>query len=265
MNETIYKLKRLAITRYGQKWLDMRFTKNLRVRLDHELEIIEATGTEDFFLSFIRQGDEAKKQGEYYLKGLANSSFLLYCTNTTAVNPILWKLPFERFLNPLNISGPYFEIVFVPKRILTEKDWDEDAEKLLIRLALENGHLFEDILDSKRNFPTIHRYQFAEEVLQETGYNLVWQEQLIELFYRVGGFSYAEADLFRRDIAKKNMGKIYGEVRRRFLEHATHIGYDWKWASDFFHYLVTNSSYLPCKAHYAALAVHTTFENSDER
>ncbi len=264
MNEKIHKLKHLAIERYGRKYLDMRFTKNLRVRLNHELKIIDETRTEDFFLSFIQQGDEAKQKGDYYVKGTANCSFLLYCTNTTAVNPILWDLPFERFLNPLLVNGPYFEIVFAPKRILPEENLDTEIEKLPIRFALENGQLFEDILDHKRNFPAIHRYQFAEEVLQETGYNLVWQEQLIELLCRIGGFSYAEADLFRRDIAKRHMKKIYGDVRRRFLEHATHVGYDWTWASDFFHYLVTISYYLPCKAFYAALAAHTIFQDFDE-
>lgn len=263
MNEKIYKLKRLAIKRYGRKYLDMRFTKNLRVRLNHELEIIEETETEDYFLSFIKQGDEAKQQGVYYVKGTANCSFLLYCTNTTAVNPLLWELPFERFVNPFLVGEPYFEIVFAPKRILTEAEADIGCDKLLIHLAHENGHLPEDIF--KRNFPAIHRYQFAEEVLANTEYNLVWQEQQLELFHRIGGFSYTEADLFRRDIAKQHMKKIYGEVRRRFLEHATCIGYDWTWASDFFHYLVTISLYLPCKAFYAALAVHTTFEYTDER
>ncbi len=262
MNEKIYKLKQLAISRYGQKWLDMRFTKNLRVRLNHELEMIEETKKEDCFLSFIRQGDDAKKQGDYYVKGLANCSFLLYCTDTTAVNPLLWNLPFERFWNPLLAGDPYFEIVYAPKRIITEKDWGKDAEKLLIKLALESGHLLEDIIYWV--FPAIHRYQFAEEVLENTDYNLIWQEQLMELFYRIGGFSYAEADLFRRDIAKKHMKKIYREVRRRFLEHATHVGYDWKWANDFFHYLVQKSYWLPTKAHYAALAVHTRFQDFDD-
>lgn len=261
MNEKIHKLKRLAIERYGQKWLDMRFTKNLRVRLNHELEIIEEMEAEDLFLDFIKQGDEAKQQGGYYVNGVANCSFLLYCTNTTAVNPILWDLPFERFLNPLLVNGPYFEIVFAPKRILPEENLDTEIEKLPIRFALENGHLLEDIF--KQNFPAIHRYQFVEEVLENTEYHLVWQEQLMELFHRIGGFSYAEADLFRRDIAKKHIKKIYGDVRRRFLEHATNVGYDWSWASDFYHYLITNSDYLPCKAHYAALAVHTTVRDFD--
>lgn len=260
MNGKNYKLKRLAIIRYGQKRLDMRFTKNLSTRLNHELKIIEETGTEDFFLDCIKQGDEARKQGDYYVNGTANCSFLFYCTNTTAVNPIICKLPFERFCNPLLAGDPYFEIVFAPKRILAEEDLD--FEKLLIQLAFENGHLSEDVFDRKHTFPAIHCYRFAEEVLQETRYTLVWQEQLIELLYRIGGFTYTEADYFRRDMAKKHMKKIYGEVRNRFLKHATHVGYDWKWASDFFHYLVTSSDYLPCKAYYAALAVHTSFQDS---
>lgn len=251
MNDKIQKLNRLAISRHGQKRLDMRFTKDMRARLNHELEIIEKTQTEDDFLSFIQQGDKAKSKGDYYVKGIANCSFLLYCTNTTTVNPLAFGLPFER----LRINDPYFEIVFAPKRILTEEEKNIEIENLLVKFAMATEQFSADVLDQKYGYP-INGYPFVEKILKPTGGILIWQEQLMELFYRVGGFSYAEADVIRRDIAKKHMKKIYGEVRRRFLEFAMHVGYDYGWVDGFFRYIVERSPYLPTKAHYAVLAFY---------
>jgi DNA polymerase III alpha subunit len=264
MNEKIQKLKQLAITRYGQKQLDMRFTKNMRIRLNHELEMIENMKFADLFWSFIKFCDESKERGDYYVVGYANCSFLFYCTNTTAVNPLAFRLPFERFLNPCRICYPYFEIAFEPKFILTEQEEKMTREKLCVIRAIENKQLPADALDVKYAYWGIQGYPFVEEILKETNGVLIWQEQLLELLHRVGGFSYGEADIIRRQMAKKHQSELFGEVRPKFLQHAVQVGCDYKWADGFFHYIYEERSpYLPMKANYAALVMHTTTTESE--
>ncbi|WP_214778172.1 DNA polymerase III subunit alpha [Exiguobacterium sp. s22] len=57
------------------------------------------------------------------------------------------------------------------------------------------------------------------EIMKPTYGVLVYQEQVMKLLRKLGGYSYAEADLVRRAIAKKEVGMIERE-RERFLNQA---------------------------------------------
>ncbi|MBQ6458557.1 MAG: DNA polymerase III subunit alpha [Exiguobacterium sp.] len=59
----------------------------------------------------------------------------------------------------------------------------------------------------------------VEDVMRPTYGVLVYQEQVMKLLRKLGGYSYAEADLVRRAIAKKDTGTIARE-RERFLQQA---------------------------------------------
>ena len=64
-------------------------------------------------------------------------------------------------------------------------------------MAIERGFVTQEQIP-----PLVSRnYQFVDAVLAESNGHTIWQEQVIELLYRVGGFSYAEADLLRREAA----------------------------------------------------------------
>lgn len=73
---------RIAKTRFGG--LD----KAEKIRLSDELQIIEDTSTEKYFIDIIAMADEEKKHGDFYMPGSFNCSFLLYCAGATAINPI---------------------------------------------------------------------------------------------------------------------------------------------------------------------------------
>ena len=60
----------------------------------------------------------------------------------------------------------------------------------------------------------------AEEILRETNGHLVFQEQAMRLLHEIGGFSYADADMVRRELAK---GHFQGDgkcVEEPFFDRA---------------------------------------------
>ena len=66
--------------------------------------------------------------------------------------------------------------------------------ELTIKRAIEYGFIKEELLKRSADHPPALRYQFIEDFLFESNGNIIWQEQVIEQLYRMGGLSYAEAD-----------------------------------------------------------------------
>ncbi|WP_215142457.1 DNA polymerase III subunit alpha [Exiguobacterium qingdaonense] len=71
----------------------------------------------------------------------------------------------------------------------------------------------------KHGMPYQPIHPAVEEVMKPTYGVLVYQEQVMRLLRKLGGYSYAEADLVRRAIAKKDTDMIQRE-RERFLREA---------------------------------------------
>ena len=108
--------------------------------------------------------------------------------------------------------------------------------------------------ENSKNYPPSGNYQFVKEVLENSEGIIVWQEQVIELLHRMGGFSYAEADILRRDSAKglwKNT-EWYSTRRRIFLAHAVSCGYDFRFADKYFRYIFEANHHARLKAAVAA-------------
>ncbi|MGL5977840.1 MAG: DNA polymerase III subunit alpha [Erysipelotrichaceae bacterium] len=87
-------------------------------RLLYELDIVTSKQFEDYFLivyDFIRY---AKLQGIYVGpgRGSAAGSLISYCLGITGVDPIAYRLVFERFLNPERLSMPDIDIDFPDNR-----------------------------------------------------------------------------------------------------------------------------------------------------
>lgn len=91
---------------------------------------------------------------------------------------------------------------------------------------------------SKKYLPS-GNYQFVKEVLEDSEDIIVWQEQGMELLHRMGGFSYAEADILRSEGGKGLWKKSewYSPRRKKFLEHAIFCGYDYYFADKYFRYI----------------------------
>lgn len=90
----------------------------LSQRLNYELDIIIRMGYTDYFLivwDFIRKAREMGVEVGPG-RGSGSASLAAYCLGITVVDPMRFKLLFERFLNPERISMPDFDIDFCYER-----------------------------------------------------------------------------------------------------------------------------------------------------
>jgi DNA polymerase-3 subunit alpha len=108
--------------RYGVDYTDDRRTeglaRTLSERLDYELEVIASTGFLDYFLVVWDFIDWAKSQGIPVGPGRGSGAGCLvaYLLGITNLDPLRFKLLFERFLNPERVSPPDFDIDFCMRR-----------------------------------------------------------------------------------------------------------------------------------------------------
>ena len=109
----IYLSEKGAAERYGKS-----FPREVRERLDRELEIITRTGYSGYFLITWDFVDWAKRQGIPVGpgRGSASGSIVSYSLGITNVDPLKFDLLFERFLNPDRISMPDIDIDFCYER-----------------------------------------------------------------------------------------------------------------------------------------------------
>ncbi len=83
---------------------------------------------------------------------------------------------------------------------------------------------------------------------------IVYQEQVMQIFREIAGYSFGHADVVRRAISKKKQGVLDGE-RQAFLEGAEKKGISKKDAEDLFEDIVSFANYAFNKSHAAAYAV----------
>ena len=109
------------MARYGQLEQfkqDQAYKNNLYERLAYELAIIEKMGFSDYFLivwDFIRFAREKHiRVGPG--RGSAGGSLVAYTLYITDIDPIKYKLLFERFLNPERVTMPDIDIDFDDER-----------------------------------------------------------------------------------------------------------------------------------------------------
>lgn len=89
-----------------------------RERMEYELSVIEKTGFASYFLIVQDFVNWAKDNGVVVGpgRGSAAGSFVAYLTGITNIDPLEYKLLFERFLNPERISMPDVDMDFADTR-----------------------------------------------------------------------------------------------------------------------------------------------------
>jgi len=110
--------------RYGvdynhpDKAADPALAKTLLERLDYELSIIGKTGFLDYFLVVWDFIHWAKEHGIPVGPGRGSGAgcIVAYLLGITNLDPLRFKLLFERFLNPERVSPPDFDIDFCMRR-----------------------------------------------------------------------------------------------------------------------------------------------------
>ncbi|MBI2618193.1 DNA polymerase III subunit alpha [Candidatus Kaiserbacteria bacterium] len=101
----------------GIKRRGLKKTKEITERLEYELGIIKAKGYAPYFLVVADLLNYAhKKEILTTIRGSVAGSLVTYLSGITTVNPLEYKLPFERFLNPERPSAPDIDMDFADNR-----------------------------------------------------------------------------------------------------------------------------------------------------
>ena len=99
-----------------QRGLERRYgtvTPELQTRLDYELGVILSMGYAGYFLIVADFIAFARAEGiQTTCRGSAPGSIVTYTLGITPVDPILYQLPFERFLNPDRVTMPDIDVDF---------------------------------------------------------------------------------------------------------------------------------------------------------
>lgn len=100
------------------EWEDPAFQQKAQARLDFELSTIQQMGFSDYFLivwDFIRHSHQVGIMTGPG-RGSSAGSLVAYVLKITNVDPLKYKLIFERFLNPERITMPDIDIDFNDER-----------------------------------------------------------------------------------------------------------------------------------------------------
>lgn len=109
------ELERIAYEGIDKRGL--HHSREVIERLEYELEVIKNKGYSQYFLVV---ADLLKYAAEHNIfsntRGSVAGSMVSYLTGITKVNPIEYKLPFERFLNPERPSAPDIDMDLADNR-----------------------------------------------------------------------------------------------------------------------------------------------------
>ena len=109
------KLRELAYA--GFERLDIKETPEIKERVEYELKIIFDKGYSPYFLVVGDLLNYAKENGILSaIRGSVAGSMVTYLLGITNIDPIEYKLPFERFLNPFRPSPPDIDMDFADNR-----------------------------------------------------------------------------------------------------------------------------------------------------
>jgi DNA polymerase III subunit alpha len=109
----------LKVTAYeGVPWRGLSLDdEEVKTRLDYELEVIKNKGYAKYFLVVGDLLRESRERGILTtIRGSVAGSLTTYVLGITNVNPLEYKLPFERFLNPQRPSAPDIDMDYADDR-----------------------------------------------------------------------------------------------------------------------------------------------------
>ena len=112
-----YAEKLRELTYAGFERLELKETPALKERVEYELKIISDKGYEPYFLVVGDLLRHAKENGILTtIRGSVAGSMVTYLLGITNVDPIAYKLPFERFLHSRRPSAPDIDMDFADNR-----------------------------------------------------------------------------------------------------------------------------------------------------
>ncbi len=143
-------LRNLCISRMKNRF--SKVTDEIQTRLDYELDVIAKKGYSTYFLIVQDFVNWAKNQ-EIAVgpgRGSAAGSLVAYVLKITELNPLEFKLPFERFLNPQRPSPPDIDMDFADNRrdeviaYVTHKYGEEKVAQIITFGTMESRQAIRD-------------------------------------------------------------------------------------------------------------------------
>ncbi len=109
-------LRKMVMERAPGKYKEI--TDEVKERIDYELDIINTKGYSTYFLIVQDFVNWAKQNGIGVGpgRGSAAGSIIGFILNITGIDPLYFRLPFERFLNPFRPSPPDIDLDFADDR-----------------------------------------------------------------------------------------------------------------------------------------------------
>ncbi|MES3004520.1 MAG: DNA polymerase III subunit alpha [Patescibacteria group bacterium] len=105
------------ITEAGIETRGLQRTPEILERMNYELEVIKTKGYAPYFLVVSDLLDFAHKNGILTtIRGSVAGSLVTYLSHITNVDPLMYNLPFERFLNPERPSAPDVDMDYADNR-----------------------------------------------------------------------------------------------------------------------------------------------------
>ncbi len=101
----------------GVAWRGLTYEGAVKERLDYELDVIKMKGYATYFLVVGDLLRAAREKGILTtIRGSVAGSLTTYVLGITTVNPLEYKIPFERFLNPERPSAPDVDMDYADNR-----------------------------------------------------------------------------------------------------------------------------------------------------
>jgi len=104
--------------------------------------------------------------------------------------------------------------------------------------------------------PIVYAFDEIKEILEPTYGLIVYQEQVMQIVQKIGGFSLGGADIVRRAMSKKKESEMK-KIRIEYLDGAQKNGFDREKADRLFDEIATFASYGFNKSHAAAYSMIT--------
>ena len=116
-NEKTYDEKLRELVYEGIKKHKIKKSEEVENRVEYELKIIKDKGYAPYFLVVEDILDFAHKNNILTtIRGSVSGSMVTYLAGITNVNPLEYKIPFERFLNPERPSAPDIDMDFADNK-----------------------------------------------------------------------------------------------------------------------------------------------------
>ena len=159
-----------------------------------------------------------------------------------------------------NVKGVFQLETSRGMRDLIQKMKPDCFEDIIATIALFRpgplqGGLVDQYINCKHGIEKpIYIHPTLEPILKETNGVIVYQEQVMRIANKLGGFSMADADVLRKSMGKK-LHHIMAQYREQFIKGATKNGIDKETAEEIFERMQYFGGYGFNKSHATAYAM----------